>query len=101
MMAMGAQGVISVLANFLPRVMADICNHCFNNDFAAARELNRKYLHLMNAMFCEVNPIPVKTAMNMLGYDAGELRLPLCEMEPANIEKLRKELTNVGLTLIN
>lgn len=100
MMAMGAQGVISVLSNFLPRVMADICEYCFQNDFAAARELNRKYLHLMNAMFCEVNPIPVKTAMNLLGYDAGELRLPLCEMEPANIEKLKRELTNVGLKLI-
>ena len=68
--------------------------------FEAARELNYKYLHLMNAMFCEVNPIPVKTAMNLLGYDVGDLRLPLCEMEPANVEKLKKELVNVGLKLV-
>ncbi len=100
MMAMGAQGVISVLANFLPQVMSDICALCFKNDFKSARELNYKYIHLMNAMFCEVNPIPVKTAMNLLGYDAGELRLPLCEMEPKNLEKLKAELVNVGLKLV-
>lgn len=100
LMAMGAQGVISVLSNFLPEVMAEICRLCFKNDFAAAREVNYKYIHLMNAMFCEVNPIPVKTAMNLLGHDVGELRLPLCEMEPANVEKLKRELTSVGLKLI-
>ena len=97
MMAMGAQGVISVLANILPGVMTDICRLCFENDFAAARELNYKYLHLMNAMFCEVNPIPVKTAMNLLGYEVGELRLPLCEMEEKNVALLRRELEAVGL----
>ena len=100
LMAMGAQGVISVLANFLPDVMSEICSLCFKNDFKAARELNYKYIHLMNAMFCEVNPIPVKTAMNLLGYDVGGLRLPLCEMEPANVEKLKRELINVGLKLV-
>jgi 4-hydroxy-tetrahydrodipicolinate synthase len=97
MMSLGAVGVISVLANILPRPVAELCSYALDGDFAKARELHLKYFALMDAMFYEVNPIPVKTALNLLGYDAGELRLPLCEMEPSNLERLKTALTNAGL----
>jgi 4-hydroxy-tetrahydrodipicolinate synthase len=57
-------------------------------------------IDLINALFCEVNPIPVKTAMNLMGMEAGPLRSPLCEMEPANLERLRKALTDFGIKLV-
>ena len=99
MMAMGAQGVISVLANILPGVMTDICRLCFENDFAAARELNYKYLHLMNAMFCEVNPIPVKAAMAALGFCDDYLRMPLTSMEPEHKANLLALMRKEGLAV--
>ena len=99
MMSLGAKGVISVLANILPEVTAKICDLCLKEDFAAARKFHLPYVHLMNSMFYEVNPIPIKTAMNLLGMDAGELRLPLCEMEPHNLEKLKKAMRSKGLNV--
>ncbi|HHU05127.1 MAG TPA: 4-hydroxy-tetrahydrodipicolinate synthase [Clostridiales bacterium] len=99
MMALGGKGVISVLANMLPEVMAKICDFCLKENFAEARKLHLSYVHLMNAMFYEVNPIPIKTAMNLLGMDAGELRLPLCEMEPHNLERLKKAMRAKGLNV--
>ncbi len=99
MMSLGAKGVISVLANILPEVTAKICDLCLKEDFAAARKFHLPYVHLMNAMFYEVNPIPIKTAMNLLGMDVGELRLPLCEMEPQNLEKLKKAMRAKGLNV--
>ncbi|MDR0862098.1 MAG: 4-hydroxy-tetrahydrodipicolinate synthase [Oscillospiraceae bacterium] len=92
MMALGAKGVISVAANVVPRVMADITAACLKGDFATGLALQSKYLDLMDALFLEVNPIPVKAALNLLGRNVGEPRLPLCDMEPANLEKLRKSL---------
>ena len=97
--ALGGKGVISVMANILPEVMSEICDLCLKEDFAAARKLHLSYVPLMNAMFYEVNPIPIKTAMNLLGMDAGELRLPLCEMEPHNLERLKKAMRSKGLNV--
>ena len=100
MMAMGAKGVISVFTNILPRPMADLCKACLDGDFTTAREIHNKYSNLFHDLFIETNPIPVKTAMNLMGMDAGELRLPLWEMAPANVEKLRASLLAVGANLV-
>lgn len=99
LMSLGGVGTISVLANFLPKVTSDICRLCAEGKFREATELQLKYIDLMDAMFIEVNPIPCKTAMNLLGMDVGELRLPLCEMSPANLEKLKKSMLNMELEL--
>ena len=98
-MALGGKGTISVLANFLPKVVVEICDLCLKGDFKAATELQLKYIDLMDAMFIEVNPIPCKTAMNLLGMNVGDLRLPLCEMLPANLEKLKKSMLRMGLQI--
>ena len=100
MMSMGAKGVISVASNIVPQVVTDICDLCLKNDFKAASEIYYKYADLFATLFIEVNPVPIKTAMNLIGLDVGDLRLPLCEMAPENLEKLKKSLTNVGLKLI-
>lgn len=76
-MSLGALGVISVFANICPEEMHNICQLCLDNDFAEAQKLHFHYLELMNILFSDVNPIPVKTAMNLFGFDAGECRLPL------------------------
>lgn len=99
MMSMGALGVISVASNIVPQVVADLCNFCLKGDFKAATSLYFKYADLFEKLFIEVNPIPVKTAMNLLGMDVGNLRLPLFEMAPDTLEKLKNSLTNVGLKL--
>ncbi|MDR2606109.1 MAG: 4-hydroxy-tetrahydrodipicolinate synthase [Oscillospiraceae bacterium] len=97
MMSLGAKGVISVLANILPGAVAELCTAALNGDFVKARELHLKYFPLISAMFYEVNPIPVKTALNLMGRNVGDLRLPLCDMEPANLEKLKVQLKAAGL----
>ena len=99
MMAMGAKGVISVFTNILPKPMAEMCRLCLEGDFVRAREIHNKYSNLFHDLFLETNPIPVKTAMNLMGMDAGELRLPLWEMAPANVEKLKASLLEVGVEL--
>ena len=99
MMSMGALGVISVASNIVPQVVTDLCKFCLNGDFKAATALYFKYADLFEKLFIEVNPIPVKTAMNLLGMDVGNLRLPLFEMAPDTLEKLKNSLTNVGLEL--
>ena len=99
MMSMGALGVISVASNIVPQVVTDICKLCFNNDFKGATDLYIKYADLFEKLFIEVNPIPVKTAMNLLGMDVGNLRLPLYEMAPDTLEKLKASLINAGLQL--
>ena len=97
MMAMGAKGVISVASNILPAVVTELCALCLADDFKAASELHFRYAEFFAKMFIEVNPIPVKTAMNMLGMDAGPLRLPLWKMSDENEAKLRACLTEYGL----
>lgn len=99
MMSMGAKGVISVASNIVPGVVAKICGLCLNNDFQAASELYFKYAELFADLFIEVNPIPVKTAMNLMGLDVGNLRLPLVDMAPNTLEKLKKAMQNVGLEI--
>ena len=99
MMAMGALGVISVASNIVPQAVADLCKLCLDGDFKAATQLYFKYADLFEKLFIEVNPIPVKTAMNLLGMDVGNLRLPLVDMAPETLAKLKASLTNLGLEL--
>ncbi len=96
-MSLGGKGVISVLANILPEETHNICIDFLNGDVEKSKDEFLKYLNLVNALFIEVNPIPIKTAMNVLGYEVGQLRGPLCDMEPENLEKLKNELRAVGL----
>lgn len=96
-MSLGGKGVISVFSNIAPAQMHEITSLCLKNDFESARDLQIKYLELMNSLFIEVNPIPVKEAMNMMGMNAGGCRMPLVPMSEANAEILRKSLVNAGL----
>ncbi len=98
-MALGGIGVISVLSNIAPQQTHDICQAFFDGDVAKSRKMQLEALELINALFCEVNPIPVKTAMNMMGMEVGPLRSPLCSMDPKNEERLRKALTDYGIQL--
>ena len=96
-MALGGLGVISVLSNVAPRQTHDICAKCLAGDFAAARQLQFKALPLIKALFSEVNPIPVKKALTMIGIEAGPLRLPLTEIQPENAQKLENAMRDFGL----
>ncbi|MDR2502745.1 MAG: 4-hydroxy-tetrahydrodipicolinate synthase [Oscillospiraceae bacterium] len=97
MMSLGAKGVISVAANIVPRVMADMTAACLAGDFKTGAELQLKYLELIDDLFIEVNPIPIKTAMNLMGKGVGSLRLPLCDMDPKNLEKLKASMKKMRL----
>ncbi len=97
LMSLGGGGVISVLANILPGVSHDMAAAALEGDFVKARELQIKYMDLINALFIETNPIPVKEAMNMLGLEAGGYRLPLYPMEEKNRAVLKGELEKLGL----
>ncbi|MDR3210255.1 MAG: 4-hydroxy-tetrahydrodipicolinate synthase [Oscillospiraceae bacterium] len=97
MMSLGAKGVISVAANILPGVMAELTAACLAGDFARGAELQLQYIDIIDKLFIEVNPIPVKTAMNLMGKNVGRLRMPLCEMEPGNLEKLKVSMKKIGL----
>lgn len=92
MVAAGACGVISVLANICPAEVSRMISLARSGDFAAASEIQRKYLPLIGALFSEPNPIPVKAAMNRLGFDVGPCRLPLCEISEAKFAALETEL---------
>lgn len=96
-MSLGGKGVISVLSNIMPQQAHDIAQAALDGDFKKSAELQLKYLELCNSMFMDVNPIPVKMAMNMMGLPAGPLRLPLCEMNAANTEKLKTVLKKYEL----
>lgn len=96
-LALGGLGVISVLSNVAPQQTHDMVEKFLNGDVAGSREIQLKALPLIEALFCEVNPIPVKAAMNMLGWEAGPLRMPLTEMEPQNKERLRKAMKDFGI----
>ncbi len=97
MMALGAKGVISVASNIVPKVMVNMSHLCLDNDFAAAPQLQIQYMDLIDALFTEVNPIPIKAAMNLLGMEAGPLRLPLCDISEKNLEVLRRAMGRAGL----
>ena len=96
-MSLGGKGVISVLSTFFPKETHDMVDLCLKGDYAAARELQFRYLKFISALFCEVNPIPAKTAAAMFGWCSEEMRLPLCEMEEANKAKLANAMKECGL----
>ena len=96
-MSLGGKGVISVLSNVMPQEAHDIAAAALDGDFKKSAELQLKYLELCNALFMDVNPIPVKVAMRMMGFDVGPLRLPLCDMPEEKTEHLRKVLAKYGL----
>ena len=87
-LSLGGKGVISVLSNILPAETSLMCKKFFNGDVAGARRMQLDYLELINTLFCEVNPIPVKAAMNEMGFCSNDIRLPLTEMEDGNRAKL-------------
>ncbi|MBP3690120.1 MAG: 4-hydroxy-tetrahydrodipicolinate synthase [Schwartzia sp.] len=91
-LSLGGMGVISVLSNVAPKETHDICQLYFDGKVKEAAELQIAFTDLADALFCETNPIPAKTAMRLMGYAAGPLRMPLSEMEPENLEKLKKAL---------
>ena len=97
MMSLGAKGVISVVSNIAPEVMVKMSHLCLEGNFQEASALQIQYMDLIDALFCEVNPIPVKTAMNLMGMEAGPLRLPLCEMSEKNLATLRASMERMGL----
>lgn len=96
-MSLGGKGVISVLSNILPKETHELTQLCLDNRYPDAAAMQLKYLHLINTLFCEVNPVPVKTAMAELGWCSEEMRLPLCEMEDSNRQKLVNAMKAHGL----
>ena len=97
MMALGAKGVISVWSNVAPTAVHDMCRAFFDGDTARAMKMQIEAIPLLNALFCETNPIPVKTAMNLMGKNVGPFRRPLVDMEPENLERLKKAMQGAGL----
>lgn len=98
-MSLGGIGVISVLSNILPLETHKICDYYLNGNEKLASEMQVKYTGLINALFCDVNPIPVKTAMNLMGMDVGPLRLPLYPMNEKNLELLKSKLIECNIKL--
>ena len=96
MMSLGAKGVISVLSNVAPQETHDLTQLCLENRYPEAAQMQFKYHSLIDALFCEVNPIPVKKAMELLGWKVGDLRLPLVEPSEEHIVYIKRELENAG-----
>lgn len=96
-LSLGGKGVISVLSNVMPKETHDMCQYYFNNNVKASRDLQIKLMPLIEALFCDVNPIPVKQALNLMGTPVGPCRLPLCEMSDAGVNKLKNALAEFGL----
>ena len=96
-LSLGGKGVISVLSNVAPKETHDMVMNYLNGDTKSATKLQLDAIELINALFCEVNPIPVKAALNLMGYEVGSCKLPLCDMEPKNLETLRTAMANYGL----
>ena len=95
-MSLGGVGVISVLSNVAPQETHDIAQACLDGDYDKARKLQLASLELVRQLFCEVNPIPVKAALKLQGWNVGSPRLPLCDMEPEHLENLRKAMLAYG-----
>ncbi len=100
MLSIGGIGVISVWSNIAPRQVHDLCESYFKGDLETAQKLQREALPLVDALFSDVNPIPVKTAMNLMGMEVGPLRAPLCDMSDAAKAKLMEAMKNYGLKLV-
>ncbi len=99
--ALGGKGVISVLSHVAPRDTHDMVAKMISGDVEGSRALQLKYIPVIQALFSEVNPIPVKAAMNMMGYHVGSLRMPLTEMEDANKKALRQAMKDAGITVVD
>ncbi len=97
LMSLGGKGVISVASHVIPKEMHDMVQYCLDNNFAEATKLQIEYLDIINNLFIELNPIPAKEAMNMIGWNAGPCRLPLTEMSDEHKAKLRASLEKHGL----
>ncbi|MDF2950629.1 MAG: dapA [Anaerocolumna sp.] len=99
LLSLGGVGVISVLSNIAPKETHDIVAKYFEGDLKGSLDLQLKAIPLIDALFCEVNPIPVKMGVNLMGFEVGELRKPLTEMEPDNVQKLIKAMKEFGIEL--
>ena len=97
LLSLGGKGVISVWSHIAPKKVHDMVQAYFDGDTATATKLQLEAIDVIGALFCEVNPIPVKAAMNMLGYDAGPVRAPLTELSDAHKEVLKKALKDYGV----
>lgn len=98
-LSLGGIGVISVLSNVAPKETHDMVQLYLDGKVEESRDIQLKAIPLVDALFCEVNPIPVKTALNLMGWEVGPLRGPLCEMDEANVEKLIKAMKDFGIKL--
>ncbi len=98
-LSLGGKGVISVLSNICPQETHDMVAKFMDGDITGSRDLQLKALPLVHALFCEVNPIPVKAALNLMGMDVGPLRLPMTEMEEANKQRLAQAMRDFGMTV--
>lgn len=99
LLSLGGLGVISVLSNVAPKETHDMCAKFFEGDLQGSLDIQLKASALIDALFCEVNPIPVKKALNLMGMEAGPMRRPLTEMEPANAERLKKAMVEFGVSV--
>jgi len=98
-LSLGGKGVISVLANVMPEETHDMCSLYFEGKVQEAKDIQLRLLNLVNALFIEVNPVPVKTAMGLMGYRVGNLRAPLCDMTEANLAVLKNEMVKAGIKI--
>lgn len=96
-LSVGGKGVISVASNILPKEVHQLCTDFFNGNIEEATKMQLKLYPLVKALFCEVNPIPIKTAASLIGFGECNLRLPLCDMSSKNLEYLKKEMKNFGI----
>lgn len=96
-LSLGGKGVISVLSNVAPGQTHDICQKFFDGDVEGSTREQLRAIDLCDALFCEVNPIPVKAALNLMGKEVGPARMPLSEMEPQNVERLKKAMKEYGI----
>ena len=96
-MSLGGKGVISVLSNVAPKQTHDICAKYLAGEVTEATQMQLEAIDLIDALFCEVNPVPVKKALDLMGMEAGSLRLPLTEMEEANAAKLKAAMEAYGI----
>ena len=97
MMSLGAKGVISVASNIIPEVMVKMSHLCLEGQFEDASKLQIAYMDLIDALFIEVNPIPIKAAMNLMGLQAGHFRMPMYPMAPENLGRLKRIMREAGL----
>ncbi len=96
-LSLGGKGVISVLSNVAPGQTHDICQKFFDGDVEGSMQEQLRAIDLCDALFCEVNPIPVRAALNLMGKEVGPARMPLSEMEPQNVERLKKAMQEYGI----